>query len=92
MEIRGIEKLSGQIAVGGAQKPAITPAAGGGSEGGDSVQISPVARYLEQYNNQPQIRNDKVTAARQAIQSGTMDTNGKLSIAIDRLLDDLLSN
>lgn len=95
VDIRGIDKLSGPVAVGGVQKPspsAGTNAGGDGAAGVDSVQISPAARYLEQYTSGPQVRVEKVAAARQAIADGTMDSDAKLSVALDRLLDDLLSN
>ena len=94
MEIRGVNGQTGPGPVGpvGAQKIVPEPAGAGSAAGaaGDQVQISPMARYLGQYNNLPAIRNDKVAEARQAVQNGTMDTDQKLSVAIDRMLNDLL--
>jgi len=93
VEIRGVEGhvRPGQIPAGHLQKAQSGVADANQSEGADRVQISPVARYLDLYNSLPQVRADKVDAAREAIEAGTLDTEQKLSVALDRLLDDLLS-
>ena len=92
MEIRGIHSAAGSQQVnpvsGSQASEAVSSAL---PAGGDNVQISPMAHYLEMYNNMPQVRNDKVSAARQSVAAGTTDTDQKLSIAVDRMLDDLLS-
>lgn len=92
MEIRGVSKLNvGPVPATGSAKPTAGAPVNAAGEL-DQVQISPAAKYLDQYNALPAVRADKVAAARQSIADGTMDSDAKLSIAIDRLLDDLLSN
>jgi anti-sigma28 factor (negative regulator of flagellin synthesis) len=94
VEIRGIHSAAGSkqvTPVSGSQASEATRASQPQPIGGDNVQISPIAHYLDMYNNMPQVRNDKVASARQAVSAGTMDTDQKLSIAVDRMLDDLLS-
>ncbi|MBN1765578.1 MAG: flagellar biosynthesis anti-sigma factor FlgM [Sedimentisphaerales bacterium] len=58
------------------------------SQSGDQVQISEVALYLSKIANLPEIRQDLVDEVKQALDSGTYDIEGKLSIAIDNLLDE----
>ena len=65
---------------------------GASGAGSDSVQISPAARYLQMYHSLPAVRLAKVAAARAAIQSGELDAPDKLSVAIDRLLEDILGD
>lgn len=63
-------------------KPAATRAA-------DRVEVSEVARWLEEMNRLPAIREDKVAAARAAIANGTLDSDERLSIAVARMMDDI---
>jgi len=55
----------------------------------DRVEVSEVARWLEEMNRLPAIREDKVAAARAAIAQGTLDSDEKLSIALDRMIDEI---
>lgn len=55
----------------------------------DRVEVSEVARWLEQMNQLPAVREDKVAAARAAIANGSMDTDEKLSIALSRMIDEI---
>ena len=55
----------------------------------DRVEVSEVARWLEQMNQLPAIREDKVAAARAAIANGSLDTDAKLSEALSRMIDDI---
>jgi negative regulator of flagellin synthesis FlgM len=55
----------------------------------DRVEVSEVARWLEEMNRLPAIREDKVAAARAAIANGTLDTDEKLAIAVGRMIDDI---
>jgi anti-sigma28 factor (negative regulator of flagellin synthesis) len=55
----------------------------------DRVEVSEVARWLEEMNRLPAVREDKVAAARAAIANGNYDTDEKLSIALNRLMDDI---
>ncbi len=95
MEIRGVNGQMGPGPVGpaGSQRvasDAVGAGSGNGGSVGDQVQISPAARYLSLYSSLPAVRSDKVAEARQSIADGTMDTDARLSLAIDRMLDDLL--
>lgn len=57
---------------------------------GDRVEVSEVARWLEEMNRLPEIRQDKVAAAKAAIAAGTLDSDEKLAIALDRMIDEVL--
>lgn len=54
----------------------------------DTVEISDVARYLGEIKRMPEIRQDKVDTARQALANGTLDTPEKLDAAVGRMLDE----
>jgi anti-sigma28 factor (negative regulator of flagellin synthesis) len=56
---------------------------------GDRVEVSEVARWLEEMNRLPAIREDKVAAARAAIANGSLDSDDNLSIALGRMLDEI---
>jgi anti-sigma28 factor (negative regulator of flagellin synthesis) len=58
---------------------------------GDRVEVSEVARWLEEMNRLPAIREDKVAAAKAAIANGTLDSDEKLSIAVGRMIDEVSS-
>lgn len=55
----------------------------------DRVEVSEVARWLEEMNRLPAVREDKVAAARAAIAAGNYDSDEKLSLAINRMIDDI---
>jgi len=55
----------------------------------DTVEISDSARYLGELKKLPDIREEKVAAARDSIASGTYETPEKLSVTVSRLLEDL---
>lgn len=63
--------------------------AGATRSAGDRVEVSEVARWLEEMNRLPAIREDKVAAARAAIANGTLDSDEKLAIAVGRMIDDI---
>ncbi|MEI8195040.1 MAG: flagellar biosynthesis anti-sigma factor FlgM [Phycisphaerae bacterium] len=56
--------------------------------GQDTVEISDVARYLGEVKKLPDIRQEKVDLAKQAIASGTLDTPEKLDAAVGRMIDE----
>ena len=58
---------------------------------GDQVEISEMAYWRAKIAAFPEIRSDKIAAAREQIVNKTYETEEKLDAAIDRLLDDLLS-
>ena len=53
------------------------------------MDISPKAQVLSQVRDIPDIRHDRVAEIRAAIDSGTYETDEKLSVALDRLLDEI---
>jgi negative regulator of flagellin synthesis FlgM len=55
----------------------------------DEVQISDAARLVEQVQQVPDIRQDRVDAIRAQIAAGTYETPAKLDIAVSRLLDEI---
>jgi len=54
----------------------------------DQVQVSEVARWLQEMDRLP-IRQDKVAAAKAAIANGTFDTDDRLATAVNRMIDDI---
>jgi len=59
------------------------------SSSADRVEVSEVARWLEEMNRLPAIREDKVAAARAAIANGSLDSDENLSIALGRMMDEI---
>jgi negative regulator of flagellin synthesis FlgM len=55
----------------------------------DEVNISDAARFVEQVQQMPEMREDRVESVRLQIASGTYETNDKLNVALDRLLDEI---
>jgi negative regulator of flagellin synthesis FlgM len=55
----------------------------------DSVEISDAARMLDQARDIPEVRQDRIDAIRNEIAAGTYETEEKLNIAIERLLDEI---
>ena len=55
----------------------------------DELDISDAARLAEQAAQVPDIRQDRVDAIRAEITAGTYETQQKLDIAVERLLDEI---
>jgi negative regulator of flagellin synthesis FlgM len=55
----------------------------------DEVQISDAARLVEQAQQAPDIRQDRVDVIRAQIANGTYETPDKLDVALSRLLDEI---
>jgi negative regulator of flagellin synthesis FlgM len=68
----------------GTARPAAPP-----DRPGDRVELSEHARYLDQLREVPDVRSDKVANIRQAIAEGTYQSDEKLGVAIERLLNEL---
>ena len=58
--------------------------------GSDEVVISSAARLLDAVRNLPEIRQDRVREIREAIAEGTYETDEKLQIALERLLEEIV--
>jgi anti-sigma28 factor (negative regulator of flagellin synthesis) len=61
----------------------------GGARTSDRVELSRVAQYLSQLQNEPAQRTDLIERVRSEIESGTYLSEDKLSAAADQLLDDI---
>ena len=59
------------------------------SQPSDEVEISEMGRLLDDLSRNPEIRQDRVDAVRQAIEAGTYETPEKIEMAVQRLLDEL---
>ncbi len=55
----------------------------------DEVNISDAARLVEQIQQAPDIRQDRVQAIRAQIAAGTYETPDKLDVAVEHLLDEI---
>lgn len=55
----------------------------------DKLELSGMSHLLKTLKSND-VRTDKVSSIRAAIEAGTYETDDKLDIAADRLLDDLL--
>jgi anti-sigma28 factor (negative regulator of flagellin synthesis) len=55
---------------------------------GDRVEVSDVARFLDELRRLPSVRLDRIESIRQAIEAGAYETEQKLDTALDRLLSE----
>ena len=91
MHIYGPSQLHGSQAIGAphgprAAQPTVRPEA---AQIADEVNISEAARLVEQVQQLPDIREDRVDAVRRQIAEGTYETSDKLNAAVERLLDEI---
>ncbi|MBL4701197.1 MAG: flagellar biosynthesis anti-sigma factor FlgM [Phycisphaeraceae bacterium] len=82
---------SSYAAIGGTSRRGNTSAspATGTQRGNDEVTLSDNARYLSQMQQMPDVRQDLVTAVRQAIDDGTYETDEKVNAVLKPMLEDL---
>ena len=59
-----------------------------GTREADTVEISDSARYLGEIRKLPDIRQDRVQAARDLIASGQFETPERINGTVDRLIED----
>ena len=91
MHIYGPHQLHGPQSIGAphtqrVSPPAVQPDA---APIRDELHISDAARLVEQAQQIPEIRQDKVDAIRAQIANGTYETPEKLDLAVSRLLDEI---
>lgn len=55
---------------------------------GDRVELSTFARHLDRLRHFPEVRMDRVEPVRQAIAEGRYETEDKLDIAVDRIIEE----
>jgi len=90
MELSGPRGVEGAKPIRG-KKIEGTPAAGKATpaQRGDVVEISELAKFMEELSRLPEIRQEKVGQLRQLIQKGEYTTAERLDAAVERLLADL---
>ena len=91
MHIYGPSQLHGAQPIGSphAVRPAQHTARPESAQIADEVNISDAARLVEQVQQMPDIREDRVEAVRQQIAAGAYETSDKLNTAVERLLDEI---
>ena len=67
----------------------ITPSAPNQTIGTDEVEISQHGQLMSQLNSMPEIRQDKVASVREAIANDDYESDEKVDLTIEGLLDDL---
>lgn len=90
MELSGPRGVEGAKPIMG-KKIEGTPAAGKSTpaQRGDLIEISELAKFMDELSRLPEIRQEKVDQLRQLIRKGEYTTADKLDVAIERLLADL---
>ena len=91
MHVYGSTQVHGPQALGAPHlqrqnSPQASPASGAPS---DEVQISSVGQLLGRLAEMPEIRAGRVAELRSAILDGRYDSQDKLSLALDKLLDEI---
>ena len=91
MQIYGPSQLHGAQPIGAphgarASQPAVRPES---VQINDQVDISDAARLVEQVQQMPDTREDRVESVRRQIAAGTYETTEKLNVAVERLLDEI---
>jgi negative regulator of flagellin synthesis FlgM len=92
MQIHGATHVHGAQAISGthATRPtAGTQEAGLSAPINDEVSISSAGQLLDKLAQMPEIRQDRVDQIRAAIAEGVYETDAKLNMALDRLLDEI---
>ena len=56
----------------------------------DHVEISPLGQMLDGISRLPEIRHERVDEIRRQIAAGTYETNEKLELALDRMMDEMM--
>lgn len=91
MQIHGPAYLHGPQSINAPHRASAPQPAQGAQQvsGADQLDISSEANYVSLAREIPDIRADRVAEIRQAIADGTYDTDEKLDIALERLLDEI---
>lgn len=92
LNVNGIQAAAATSAVEPVGK-AVNVAAGAEAAGiGDVVEISTAARLAAMVQDVPEVRADLVARVKAEIAAGTYETDERIEIAMDRLLDDLTTS
>ncbi len=91
MQIYGTNSIHGPQSISGPQRsqPIEKPAPASSTQPTDELSISKEADLVSRAREASDVRADRVTAIRAAIESGVYETDDKLDIALDRLLDEI---
>ncbi len=91
MQIHGVNHLHGAQSINGPHRTQPTNATPQADAwlGVDEVEISQEADLVSRVHDLPDIRADRVAQIRAEIAAGIYETDGKLDVAIGRLLDEL---
>lgn len=91
MQIYGPNYLHGPQAIGGPHGPQPPQAQPNQATGPiqDELQISDAAQLLDKVNDVPEMRTQRIEQIRAQIANGTYETQEKLDIAVERLLDEI---
>ena len=57
----------------------------------DNINSTPIGQVLKKVAALPEIRKEKVLGVRQQITKGQYDLNDRLDIALDKVIEDLIS-
>lgn len=90
MQIHGPSRVQGPQSVNPLHRTVATEASSGASPLAepDQLDISQEAEMINQVRELPDVREDRVAEIRSQIENGTYDTDGKLDVAVGRLLDE----
>lgn len=91
MQIYGSTQIHGPQSIGAPHGGRISPSfeAARSAVPTDEVQISSVGQFLDRMGDLPEIRTGRVEQLRAAIAAGDYDSDEKLSLALDRLLNEI---
>jgi anti-sigma28 factor (negative regulator of flagellin synthesis) len=91
MEVRGPGNVGGTGPIRRSDLARIRKSSGSesSSSSSDSVEISEMARWLDQMSRLPEIREGKVSAVRQEISRGRDITEDKIDQAVENMMEEL---
>ena len=91
MQIQGPSHLHGAQPINAPHRTAHTEAPRGTSSLSqvDQLDISPEADFVSRVSGMPDVRTDRVAELRAQIAAGTYETDAKMNVALDRLLDEI---
>lgn len=91
MDVHGINTVQGAIPVRSAQPTGEMQAAGsaGPVAPRDEVEISSAGRLMQEMSESSDLRAERLAQIKEAINDGTYETEEKLQVALQRLLEDL---
>ena len=91
MQIQGLGPIHGPQPINSPNRPPAGQPTGPANQSGvvDQLEISHEADLASRLSQIPEIRSDRVSELRAEIQSGAYETDDKLNLAVDRLLDEL---